>query len=442
MPDLGPGDAGQPGDAEVERLRAEVAALRARGSPPRPRHRISWRGPVASVLVVLGCVLAPLSVIAVWASNQVSNTDRYVANVAPLISDPAIQVALTDKISTQIDAKLQLQKRANEAADVLSKKGLTTVGTLLHSVSGTLAGAIEGFIHTEVGKVVASPQVARLWTQVNQTAHAQLVSALSGQGGSAISTSNGEVTLSLGPFIDQAKKDLSAKGLTLVDKIPPVNPTFTLFSSTKLAQAQTAYRLINTVGFWLPIIALVLIGLGVYVARGHRRTLLWAAVGVAISMVVLAIALQVFRSIYLGSVPNSKLPGTAAAALFDTLVRFIADGLWAVFVVALVVAVAAFFAGPSVTAVRTRSGLRAGLGWLRETGERRGLSTGPVGPWTYRYRIALRVGAAAIAVLVLVFWGQPTGIVALIIAVILLAVVGLIELIGRPPARRHVAAHH
>jgi hypothetical protein len=34
---------------------------------------------------MLGCVLAPISVLAVWTASQVSDTNRYVANVAPLI---------------------------------------------------------------------------------------------------------------------------------------------------------------------------------------------------------------------------------------------------------------------------------------------------------------------------------------------------------------------
>jgi len=36
---------------------------------------------------------------------------------------------------------------------------------------------------------------------------------------------------------------------------------------------------------------------------------------------------------------------------------------------------------------------------------------------------------------VLVFWGIPTGLTVLIIAIVLVAVLGLIELIGRPPAQ-------
>ncbi len=75
--------------AELDRLRAEVAELRSR--PPGPaakRHRVSWRTPVATVLIVLGCILAPISVIGIWTANQVSDTNRYVENVSPLIHEP------------------------------------------------------------------------------------------------------------------------------------------------------------------------------------------------------------------------------------------------------------------------------------------------------------------------------------------------------------------
>jgi hypothetical protein len=54
---------------------------------------------VASLLIVLGCVLAPLAGVAVWARNQVTNTDRYVTTVAPLARDPAIQNAIADQIT-------------------------------------------------------------------------------------------------------------------------------------------------------------------------------------------------------------------------------------------------------------------------------------------------------------------------------------------------------
>ena len=125
---------------------------------------------------------------------------------------------------------------------------------------------------------------------------------------------------------------------------------------------------------------------------------------------------------------------TAAAVLYDTLVRFIKDGLRTVLVVGLIVAIAAFFTGPSVTAVRTRHALSSGLGWLRSGGERAGLRTGPVGAWTYAHRTALRIAAVALFALIFVFLATPSVGSAILLAILLLVVLGLIELIGRPPA--------
>ena len=41
----------------------------------------------------------------------------------------------------------------------------------------------------------------------------------------------------------------------------------------------------------------------------------------------------------------------------------------------------------------------------------------------------------ALAALLFVFWGRPTGLVVILIAVLLLVVLGLIELVGRPPTQ-------
>jgi uncharacterized membrane protein SirB2 len=429
--------------AELERLRAEVAELQAH--PPGQtgsgrRTHLGWRAPLATVLIVVGCLLAPLSVFAVWTANQVSNTDRYVANVEPLIHDPSVQRALTDDITRQITTRLNVKGLAEQAAGALTQRGLTRVGALLNNFSGQLASATYGFIHTQVAKIVASPQVARLWVQVNRAVHAQLVKALYGQGNGAVTISNNQVVLNLGPFINLAKRDLANRGLTIVTRLPNINPTLALFSAKYLVKAQSGYRLLNTLKWVLPFLTLALLALGVYVARSHRRALIGAGLGLAASMVVLGLGLTIFRGVYLNSVPPRVLPADAAAVLYDTLIRFIRDGLRVLLVVGLIVAIAAFFSGPSVTAVRTRGAFKSGFDWLRRSGEHAGVSTGPVGRWTYTHRRALRITAIAIAALVFVFWGQPTWVTALVIAIVLLIVLGLIELIGRPPAQPQVAA--
>ena len=164
------------------------------------------------MLIFLGCLLAPEAVLGVWAANQVSNTSRYVANVEPLIHDPAIQNALTDKITNQITSRLNVTGVINQASAQLNSKGLTRISSLLNTFGPQIASSVTGFIYSTVHSVVSSQAFATAWVQVNTVAHAQIVKVLSGQGNSSISVSNGQVVIGLGPFIDIVKKAWSIAG--------------------------------------------------------------------------------------------------------------------------------------------------------------------------------------------------------------------------------------
>jgi hypothetical protein len=422
----GPGSGERP-----EREAPSAESAEPRGRPRRARRRrFSWRTPVAALLIILGCILAPLSVLAVWTANQVSDTSRYVANVAPLIHDPAIQNALTAKLTSEIVTRIDVKGLTDQAAAELSQKGFTRIGSLLQGVSGSLASGVQGFVHSRIHKIITGPRMANAWTQVNRVASQQLIAVLSGRGGKngALGVSNGQVTLDLAPLSAVAKQDLVAHGLTIAGKIPIVHATFALFPSKNLAKAQKAYRLINDLKIVLPILTLLLLGLGVLTARGHRRALIGAGLGFAASMLVLGAGLAIARAFYLNSVPASA-SADAAAAAFDILVRFIKTALRTLLVVGLIVAAGAFFTGPSAAATATRSAFSSGLGRLRRGGE----SAGPAGAWTYAHRHGLRIGAVALAALIFVFWGRPTAAVTIVIAALLLVALGLIELIGRPP---------
>jgi GH15 family glucan-1,4-alpha-glucosidase len=102
-----------------------------------------------------------------------------------------------------------------------------------------------------------------------------------------------------------------------------------------VTRVRSGFNLLNTLGVWLPVIALVLLVLGVYVAKDHRRALVGAGVGIAVAMVVLALGLAIFRSLYLDAVPAEVLPHDAAAVLYDTIVRFLRLGLRTVLVLGL-----------------------------------------------------------------------------------------------------------
>ena len=121
---------------------------------------------MAVLLIVLGCVLAPLAGVAVWARNQVTDTDRYVRTVAPLASDPAIQAAIADQITTQVFTYLDVQGLTNQAVHALADQGLRPqVADRLRGFAGPLASGIQSFVRTEVGKIVASDAFADAWVQ-------------------------------------------------------------------------------------------------------------------------------------------------------------------------------------------------------------------------------------------------------------------------------------
>lgn len=108
---------------------------------------------VATLLIVIGCILAPMSVVAVWTKSLVTDTDRYVATVAPLANDPAIQNAVADKITAQIFTHLDVAGVTNQAVDALAERGLPPlVATRLHALSEPLASGVEGLSEPRLGR--------------------------------------------------------------------------------------------------------------------------------------------------------------------------------------------------------------------------------------------------------------------------------------------------
>ncbi len=105
--------------AEIERLREQNAKLQR----SRTRRERARRASVVALLV-LGCGLAALSVVAIWLRVTLLDTDRYVSTVAPIAAQPAVQKAVADKLDGAINSRVDFDGLAREAlpdrADVLA----------------------------------------------------------------------------------------------------------------------------------------------------------------------------------------------------------------------------------------------------------------------------------------------------------------------------------
>ena len=301
---------------ELVRLRREVGDLRAAGS--RPRGKFRWRSLMAAVLIVLGCVLAPAAGVSVWVHNQVSDTDRFVATMGPLVDDPEVQSRLTDRLTATVFQYVDVKGIANDAVAALAAQGLPPrVTDRLSTLTPTLASAVTGFVHDKIAALVASPAFAKAWNQAIRAVHGQAVSVLSGNS-QAVVVRGDTVFLDLAPFITLAKQRLSAAGLTAVNLVPDIHPSVALAKADTLVRAQSAYSTLDTVARVLPWIVLLLLAVGIYLARNRFRALVGAGLGLALSMVVLGAGLLVARSMLVGAVPPGAAPATASG--FDIVI--------------------------------------------------------------------------------------------------------------------------
>ncbi|MEU9476008.1 hypothetical protein [Streptomyces sp. NPDC048191] len=423
----GSGPADEHGErSEIEGLRARVAALenaRARS----PGHHV--KSFVAAVLIVIGCILAPLSVVAAWAADQVADTDRYVDTVAPLASNPAVQDAVanraTDALMTHIDLPARL-------ADLVPEDRPRLRQALGGRLGDSLEGAVRSFVHDKAREVAASDVFKTVWTDANRQIHSTLDKALTGSGGGAIQLKNDTVTLDLGPLVDRVKKRLVDSGMAFAGHIPAVHTDFTLVRSQQVGKVKTYVRLLQLAGNWLPVLAVLLIAAGVLLSVRRRRALVAGCLGVAVAVGLLGIGLRVFRVIYLDRLP-ADVSQDAAGAVYDALTRFLQTTVRMVVALGIVIALGAWLSGPGRHAGLVRRLWTSGIGELRDTADHAGLRTGPVGPFVRHRRTWITWILVAVALLVYLLWSYPTGWVVVGIALCLLSVLAVVEFLAATP---------
>ncbi|WP_030345965.1 hypothetical protein [Streptomyces sp. NRRL S-1022] len=429
----GPGGPAETAGALSAEERADYDRLR---RAAHVRHR-RLRRVAASVLLVLTLVLAPLAVVAVWVHGTVADTDRYVQTVAPLASEPAVQSALVNRLTDRVVAEVDVQAVTDSLTKLLADNGAPPrVVDTSKSLTGPLRSAVQTVVHRIVNRVVTSDVFREAWVVGNRRAQAAVVGMLTGEGQGALKATGDTVQLDIGVVIDQVKKRLADAGFEKASAIPQVDRSVTLFRTDKLAKAQTLMRLLDIVGTWLPVLALAVAAAAVWAAPGHRVMLMAVSIGIGIMMIVLLVGLAVVRGVYLDSVPPATLPRDAAAAIYDTVIRFLRDSVRTLLVVSVITALAAYLYGPGPAARTVRSVAQRGATAAGRGLSRVGVRTGHAGEWLARHRSWTSGGTIAAGALALVLWNHPTvGVVAvvLVLVVAVLAVTAVLAAAtGRP----------
>jgi hypothetical protein len=199
----------------------------------------------------------------------------------------------------------------------------------------------------------------------------------------------------------------------------------------QLETAQAATSALNTLAWVLPVLAFVFLGVALWLSPNRRRTLLRWAIGAALGVALVGVGLAVGRSLYLDAVTSDSLPRETATAVFDTLVRFLRTGLRVVGVLALIVALVAWLAGPSRVAVRVRGTGNNLLGRGGSGAAKAGWNFGGFGRWVAGHRGAIRVGGALVAFSSLLLFDAPTPRTVLLVGLLLVIFLAAVEIVAR-----------
>ncbi|MER7753731.1 hypothetical protein [Kitasatospora sp. NPDC097643] len=386
---------------------------------------------LSAVLITIGCILVPVSLITVWVHDIALDTDQYVKTVAPLASNPAIEAAAAKRITEAVDVRVDGKEITSDVASWLESQGLPPrAANAVKALGPQLDSAVNSAVSKVATRFVQSDRFETIWTTANRAAHAAIVHALTGQGRGAIGVSEGTVTLDVGTAVDKVKEDLVDAGISPAEKIPEINKQLVLFKSDKLAKMQDAAHLLDVVGNWMPILTVLFLAIGVVLARRRRRAMVSAALGVAFSSLLVAIGLVIARRYYLDHLPAQVQSKAAAAAIFDTLLRFLKVSVRTAVVLGIVVALGAYLSGAGRLPRAVQRTADHGADSAARWGDAHGVHTGRVGTWTDAHRRWIALGAVLVLALVFALWNHPTALTIVLLVVILLALLAILALLS------------
>lgn len=399
--------------AEIARLRSENEALQHGESPAR---RGGWiRSTAAVLLFVLGFALVPVAGLAVWSRNTLLDTDRYVETVAPLSDNQQVidSVArrVTDAIFAQIDVEGEL------AANLPPK---------LTFAAGPIADQIESTTNGLVVKALETDQFDTLWREVNRQASEALVAYVENEPSEVVVISDGQLILEIGPILEAVKSRLLEQGVSIASKIPSTDASVPLpvGDVSYLEDLKSGMRLLKALAFVLPWIAALCFLGAVLLSRDRRRGIVVTGLLVAGAALLVGVSLALGRQAYLDAAVAGGADLGTAQAVFDTVVRFLRNGIRVIFFFGILLAFAAAVSGPSVWATKTRE-LTGSL--FTKGGAKTGWDTGAFGAFVAAHRKGLQLGAAGLFGVLVFLVDRPTPGTLLWLGIALLVVLAAVQ---------------
>jgi hypothetical protein len=403
--------------AELERVKAERNQLEAKVETLKAPKRHRLRRIFAPILVALAVLVFTVTVPAAWGARTVLNTDRYVATVAPLAEDPAVQQSIATRLTDEVFVALNVQELISNA--------LASIGERATLLAGPLTNALHGFVQDQVLKVVQSDAFQTFWVEANRFVHTQVLAVLRGET-DTVSVVGGKVTLNLLPLVNLALASIERVSSDLVGgqvTLPTIQPgdvpseaisrleqalgidlpanygQIVVYDSNDLEALQKALYWSERLVILLLILIPILVAAALVVSTRRRRTLVQLTVGGAIGLVIVRRVAIISRDSLFDRVNTQRHP--AVRVLADTLIDrlFLITGI--LLAIILLTLVIALVTGPYPWAVSFR-------GWFADVGRGvagslRGETVAESGRlvWLRNHRDGLMLGGGVLALVCL-----------------------------------------
>ncbi len=293
-------------------------------------------------LVVLGSVLAFLSVFAIWTERQALNTNDWVDTSSRLLQNQTVRTALADYLVDQLYENIDVEEELKDKLPGDTKE-----------LAGPISGAVRQFAGDGAEKVLETSTMQSLWEDANRSAHEQLLAVLEDKK-EAVSTANGEVKLNVGSLITNLANQIGI-GKSLAEKLPPDAGQIEILKSDQLKTAQNIAVAIKGLALVLSLLTFLVFGLAIYLSRGGRWvTVLFSGIGLIAAGFAVVVVRQIAGGIVVDQLVKTESVKPAGEAVWSIGTSLMTSIATTVIVVGVLFLVAGWLASPTKPARATR----------------------------------------------------------------------------------------
>jgi hypothetical protein len=254
------------------------------------------------ILVTLAIVSLFLLNFSFWIKHTIMDNEQFVATTSPIIKNPDVQQAISTNLSEQIFANVNVEQ--------ILAENLPEKATFL---AGPLSSQIKGFTTSQINNLLASQQVANLWTEILSNSQKTIVGYLENE--------NNTGSITVNQLYEYANKNLGDSQISfLLNKnIPPKLGDIQLAEISWVPQARTYLNAIKALPIVLSVVFVLSIALAVLLTNKKRRLLLTVAILSTATMLLVLLLVNTGGSEIASQVkPQNK---DAVQAVYDIVTK-------------------------------------------------------------------------------------------------------------------------